>query len=314
VRVGRVGTLGAAAGIHVVGNYAYVAERDAGLQVFDVSNPTNPVLIGGYNLIGYVFGVQVVGNYAYLANYSAGLRLLDVSNPANPLEAGGIVLTQTFDVQVAGNYAYVADGIAGVQVIDVSNPVKPVRVGGYDTNGQVSSVQVVGSSVYVVDDVDGLQILELKLRYPQTLDFHLPTEVILRPRPADPIATASSGLLVTLSVVSGPATLMDNQITWTGFGPVTLRAEQAGDDFFLPGSGQWTVNVIPRRLGARLAGAQFELFWATGFAGLQLQGRTSLTPDSAWQNITTPPVEDAGEARVRLDAATPLRYFRLLQP
>ncbi len=45
-------------------------------------------------------------------------------------------------------------------------------------------------------------------------------------------ATASSGLSVTYSVVSGPATLSggDNStVTVTGTGTVTLQASQAGD-------------------------------------------------------------------------------------
>ena len=36
----------------VAGNYAYVADG-AGLQVIDVSNPANPVRVGGYDTSGY---------------------------------------------------------------------------------------------------------------------------------------------------------------------------------------------------------------------------------------------------------------------
>ena len=121
-------------------------------------------------------------------------------------------------------------------------------------------------------------------------------------------------LPVTLSVVNGPATVVGNRLVWTGLGPVTLRADQAGDDFFLPASAQWSVTVTPPQLGVRRIAAQVELFWAASVSGYQLQGRTSLTPDSPWLNVTNSPVAAAGEARVRLDAATPLRYFRLLQP
>jgi CSLREA domain-containing protein len=42
-------------------------------------------------------------------------------------------------------------------------------------------------------------------------------------------ANASSGLPVTLSVLSGPATISDNTVTITGAGTVTIRAAQAGD-------------------------------------------------------------------------------------
>jgi hypothetical protein len=42
-------------------------------------------------------------------------------------------------------------------------------------------------------------------------------------------ATATSGLLVTFTVVSGPAQIKDNRVTLTGAGRVVLKAAQAGD-------------------------------------------------------------------------------------
>ena len=45
-------------------------------------------------------------------------------------------------------------------------------------------------------------------------------------------ATASSGLPVTYSVVSGPATLLNSSLTITGAGTVTVRASQAGNGSF----------------------------------------------------------------------------------
>ena len=47
-------------------------------------------------------------------------------------------------------------------------------------------------------------------------------------------ATSSSGLAVSLSIVSGPATLSGNTITLTGAGTVTVRASQAGDATYSP--------------------------------------------------------------------------------
>ena len=47
--------------------------------------------------------------------------------------------------------------------------------------------------------------------------------------PFDITATASSGLLVTFSVYSGPATISGNTVTLTGAGKVTIKASQAGD-------------------------------------------------------------------------------------
>ncbi len=50
----------------------------------------------------------------------------------------------------------------------------------------------------------------------------------------DVVAMASSGLAVTISIVSGPATVSGNTITLTGAGTVILSASQAGNATFAP--------------------------------------------------------------------------------
>ncbi|MEO0070249.1 MAG: hypothetical protein ABIK18_05610, partial [candidate division WOR-3 bacterium] len=99
--------------------YAYVADRDSGLRVIDVSNPANPNEVGYYNTLGEANGVAVVGSYAYVADERAGLRVISIADPAHPNEVGyydtpGYAL----GVAVSGNYAYVADYYAGLRIIE----------------------------------------------------------------------------------------------------------------------------------------------------------------------------------------------------
>lgn len=47
-------------------------------------------------------------------------------------------------------------------------------------------------------------------------------------------ATSTSGLPITYSIVSGPATVSGNLATLTGLGTITIRASQAGDTNYLP--------------------------------------------------------------------------------
>lgn len=59
-------------------------------------------------------------------------------------------------------------------------------------------------------------------------------------------ATATSGLPVTLEIVSGPATLSGNSISFTGTGTVLVRATQAGDANYAPTTFDFPVNATPR--------------------------------------------------------------------
>jgi len=80
-RVGGYNTSGEAYGVAVSGNYAYVADGPAGLQVINVSNPANPQRVGGYDTSGYGLGVAVSGNYAFVADGNWGLLIFGPRTP-----------------------------------------------------------------------------------------------------------------------------------------------------------------------------------------------------------------------------------------
>ena len=69
----------------------------------------------------------------------------------------------------------------------------------------------------------------------QTITFAPPATVLMKASPLTLTATASSKLPVTLSVVSGPATLGDDgkTLTLTGAGTVVVQAVQAGNNGYL---------------------------------------------------------------------------------
>lgn len=72
---------GPARAVTLSGNYAYVAytyqgDWTTGLQVIDISNPTNPQRLGAYDTTGAISDVAVSGNFAYLARAHAGLGVI----------------------------------------------------------------------------------------------------------------------------------------------------------------------------------------------------------------------------------------------
>lgn len=69
---------------------------------------------------------------------------------------------------------------------------------------------------------------------PQTIAFPLPASVFLSQGPLPVVASASSGLPVTVSVLSGPATLEDGLLQLNEPGLVKIEARQAGGGNFAP--------------------------------------------------------------------------------
>ncbi len=68
----------------------------------------------------------------------------------------------------------------------------------------------------------------------QTITFDPISNKVFGDAPFTTTASASSGLPVTFSIISGPATVSGSEITITGAGSVTVAANQAGDNNFNP--------------------------------------------------------------------------------
>ncbi|MFN3929222.1 MAG: carboxypeptidase regulatory-like domain-containing protein, partial [Thermoflexus sp.] len=75
--IGQTAVLpGVVADVAVAGSYAYVADREGGLRIVDVSDPAAPREVGFYDTPGYAGDVAVVGSYAYVADGEGGLVIL----------------------------------------------------------------------------------------------------------------------------------------------------------------------------------------------------------------------------------------------
>jgi hypothetical protein len=87
-----------------------VAAGYAGLHIFDISDPGQPVEVGGYDPDWRPKSVWASGNFVYTTN-GLYLYVLNVGNPEAPFEAG-FYNTQQYVYQfvVSGNLIYAAQG------------------------------------------------------------------------------------------------------------------------------------------------------------------------------------------------------------
>ncbi len=137
----------------------YSDESLSTLVIIDVSNPTQPVVAGRYELEEHWDFWQdsclaVADGFAYVAGYSTGLDILDVSDPHEIRKVASYATNDVIsDVEIVGNYAYLVRENAGLAILDISDPVAPLVVGHYSSSyGAHGSVAVSGSLAYVCSD------------------------------------------------------------------------------------------------------------------------------------------------------------------
>ncbi len=75
--------------VFVLNDILYLSVYDGGLKIYDVSDPSNPILMDEYvntptnGSSGFYSGVYAEGDIAYLSNYDTGITFLNVSNPSS---------------------------------------------------------------------------------------------------------------------------------------------------------------------------------------------------------------------------------------
>ena len=147
--------------VHVVGDYAYVADGPDGLKIIDISDPTRPTKVGQYDVNDHAISVQIVGDYAYVAALNDGLKILDISNPMLPSLVGQFIgWYSASDVNVVGDYAYICD--VNFKIIDISDPTNPVEIANFEEQYVYpSELQIVGDYAYLATGANGLVILDI---------------------------------------------------------------------------------------------------------------------------------------------------------
>lgn len=155
-----------------------------------------------------------------------------VSRLARPGTGGGadtVYLSSTFTDTTPNNNG-IANGTSQPLPTDpVYSPrydsVGLVFSGNYINSANTSSAQFANVAVTYTPGADGLS---------QTIQFPKPEDQPFSAVPINLSATASSGLPVSYTVISGPATVSGSTLTLTGVGEVNVRASQSGDITWLP--------------------------------------------------------------------------------
>lgn len=139
-------------GLDISGQYVATADRSAGVNLWNVSDPSDiqfvgTVLGGGTAVIDVAF--RRGGNLLYAA--AGAVRVVDIANPQLPVEVGSFsTAAQGLEIGPDG-LLYVARNGAGVSAFDLANPLAPVSVASYDTADNAYAVATAPGLACVAD-------------------------------------------------------------------------------------------------------------------------------------------------------------------
>ncbi|MCP4546354.1 MAG: hypothetical protein GY835_07805 [bacterium] len=147
--------------------YIYLNSQN-GLAVMDISDPTDPQVVGSCDLGGHCRSIEVYGDYLYYAYYDigTGLFVVDIADPENPLFLYQLPLSNSpKDMVRNGDYLFVLDwedgakgedsaprndrNMSDITVLDISNPALPVPAVTFTvTDAFVYQLEIDGDLLY----------------------------------------------------------------------------------------------------------------------------------------------------------------------
>ncbi|MEZ4647725.1 MAG: FlgD immunoglobulin-like domain containing protein [Candidatus Eisenbacteria bacterium] len=143
------------------GDHLYYHDT-ANIRVLDVSDPTDPHIVGFFTPGGRVENLALDLPLAYVANLTNGARVLDMSDPTAPTQLG--VAAGITSEHVAGNQQYLYSGNRGssaaLGVYDISDPSAPTLV--FSEPGLKVGCLALDGDILLVGDRDyGLRVYDV---------------------------------------------------------------------------------------------------------------------------------------------------------
>lgn len=162
----RFGATGDPQQTFIFNNYLYIACGNAGLKIFDITDPVNIIYKGSLDTELNFYRVFVSGDFAYVSEKvnpsTENLKIINISEPSSPVLTSSIAISNSISgIYVLGNYVYIANGSEGLKVVDVSNVNRPQVVASIDTNGTAHSLFVSGNYAYIANGTSGLMIIDI---------------------------------------------------------------------------------------------------------------------------------------------------------
>jgi len=154
--LGQIFTGGEARDVEIDDDIAYVVDTGDnnpwGLVIINVSDPTQPYILGSYYQSGLPFKVAVAGDIAVLANIHVGVEILNVSDPTNPVKIDQYTGSgEAYYVRIVGEIAYIADWSRGLVLLNISNPSNVSEISRFSITGACTQVHVDNGIAYITD-------------------------------------------------------------------------------------------------------------------------------------------------------------------
>ncbi len=140
--------------IALLGKTLYLADGPGGVIIFNVKDPSNPVMVGSI-ATQYAIRVYVNAGYLYVCDGPAGFHVYSLGDPFYPTFTGTFPAQWACGMAFSNGYLYLGDYYDGVKIYNLKDPGRPTLTT-YNKIARARDVAVDGSTLVVADSAFGL--------------------------------------------------------------------------------------------------------------------------------------------------------------
>ncbi len=148
--------------IELYEDVAYVSELHNSVHIFNIQDPSNPILLSEIDHSNGVRDIFIKDNLMFLASYGAGIRILDLSDINNPVHLGRISLKDSRDesraVYFENKYVYAANNY-GLIVYEIGDEYQETEIDEIDRFDNCHEIEVRDDYIFLSHG-KGLNILK----------------------------------------------------------------------------------------------------------------------------------------------------------
>ena len=144
--------------LDLYGDILAVAAHESGVKLFDISNPSSPVITATI-LANNAWTVVLSEGYLYIADENK-ILILNITNLNSPINVAEVLMTNAIKgLAVDNSFLYAALGSDGVDIYNLSDPENPQYLDNYNTT--TLAIRIASfSGKLAVADWDDVEILE----------------------------------------------------------------------------------------------------------------------------------------------------------
>jgi len=154
--------------------FAFLATTDVGLEVVNITDPTNPFLHNVCSINEQLEGLYLELGTAYLACEKIDLIIVNITDLSNmhvlgiyddpndnPVDPFLFIDGRSHDVYARDGYAIIADGEDGLNIINVLDPENPTLVMKHVDSPETYDFQIVDNLLYTTNEYFGFSIFNI---------------------------------------------------------------------------------------------------------------------------------------------------------